>query len=97
MGDVSFYAFKQELEWKAEKCKNVVKIGRFDPSSKLCSNCGNAKRDLKLSARIRRCEACGLIIDKDYNASKNIRKLGLIEVGPVRSDLRGATLPARYA
>ncbi|MGC8631608.1 MAG: RNA-guided endonuclease InsQ/TnpB family protein, partial [Thermoprotei archaeon] len=50
--DASWYAFKQELKWKAEKYgKNLVKIGRFDPSSKLCSRCGSVKHDLTLSDR----------------------------------------------
>ncbi|MGC8565288.1 MAG: RNA-guided endonuclease InsQ/TnpB family protein, partial [Thermoplasmata archaeon] len=85
--DVSFYAFKQKVEWKAEKYgKIIVEIGRFDPSSKLCSRCGNIKQDLKLSDRIYHCGVCGLTIDRDYNASKNIRKMGLIKVGLVQSE-----------
>lgn len=47
--DVFFYGFRQKLEWKVHKHgKNLIKIGRFDPSSKLWSKCGNIKRDLKL-------------------------------------------------
>ncbi|MDP8012425.1 MAG: RNA-guided endonuclease InsQ/TnpB family protein [Thermoplasmata archaeon] len=85
--DVSFYAFKQKVEWKAEKYgKIIIEIGRFDPSSKLCSRCGNIKQDLKLSDRIYHCGVCGLTIDRDYNASKNIRKMGLIKVGLVQSE-----------
>ncbi|PYB68473.1 transposase [Thermoplasma sp. Kam2015] len=87
LNDVSFYSFKQRLEWKAEKYgKNIIGIGRFDPSSKICSSCGNIKHDLKLSDRIYHCDVCGLIIDRDHNASKNIRKIGLIRVGSVRSE-----------
>ncbi|PYB68782.1 transposase [Thermoplasma sp. Kam2015] len=88
LSDVSFYSFKQKLEWKAEKYgKNIIEIGRFDPSSKICSSCGNVKHDLKLSDRIYHCDVCGLIIDRDHNASKNIRKIGLIKVGLVQSEL----------
>jgi len=87
LSDVSFYAFRLKLEWKATKYgKNLILIGRFDPSSKLCSNCGNIKHDLRLSDRIYHCEVCGLIIDRDYNASKNIRKIGLIKVGLVQPE-----------
>jgi len=87
LADVSFYAFRLKLEWKAAKYgKNLVLIGRFDPSFKLCSGCGTVKHDLKLSDRIYHCEVCGLIIDRDYNASKNIRKIGLIKVGLVRPE-----------
>ena len=85
--DVSFYAFKQKLEWKAEKYGgNEVEIGRFDPSSKLCSKCGNIKHNLKLSDRIYHCHICGLAMDRDYNASINIRKMGLIKIGLVQSE-----------
>ena len=85
--DVLFHAFKQRLKWKAEKYgKNIIEIGRFYPSSKLCSRCGNIKYDLKLSDRIYRCNRCGLAIDRDYNASRNIRKMGLIKVGLVQPE-----------
>jgi len=60
--------------------------GGLAPSSKMCSNCGSLKTNLKLSDRIYHCYACGLVIDRDYNASKNIRRMGLIKVGPVRPE-----------
>ena len=53
----------------------------FDPSSKLCSRCGNIKHGLKLSDRVYRCVACDLTIDRDLNAAINIRNMGLIKVG----------------
>ncbi|MCY0851321.1 MAG: transposase, partial [Thermoplasma acidophilum] len=82
--DVSFYSFKEKLKWKADRYgKNLIEIGRFDPSSKLCSRCGNIKKDLKLSDRVYSCDACGLTIDRDYNASLDIRKIGLVKVGLV--------------
>jgi len=58
----------------------MIEIGRFDPSSKLCSNCGSLKTNLKLSGCVYHCDACGLAIDRDYNTSKNIRRMGLIKV-----------------
>jgi putative transposase len=85
--DVSFYSFKQKLIYKADKYgKNIIMIGRFEPSSKLCSKCGNIKHDLKLSDRIYHCNVCGLTMDRDLNASKNIKKIGLIKVGLVQSE-----------
>jgi len=60
--------------------------GRFDSSSKLCSRCGNIKHGLKPSDRAYRCDECRLVIDRYYNASKNIRGMGLIKVGPVRPE-----------
>ncbi|MGC8547371.1 MAG: RNA-guided endonuclease InsQ/TnpB family protein, partial [Thermoplasmata archaeon] len=87
ISDVSFYSFKHKLEWKTMKYgKDLILIGMFDPSSKLCSKCGSIKHDLKLSDRIYRCGVCGLVIDRDLNASKNIKKIGLIKVGLVQSE-----------
>jgi len=72
-----------------------VEIGRFDPSFKLRSKCGNLKKDLKLSDRVHHCDICGLIIDRDYNASKNIRKIGLIKVGLVQPESTRSCLGLR--
>jgi len=60
--------------------------GGLAPSSKLCSNCGSLKTNLKLSDRIYHCDACGLVIDRDYNVSRNIRRTGLIKVGLVQHE-----------
>ncbi len=88
VADVSLYAFKQKLQWKCDKYgKNVVEIGRFDPSSKMCSKCGNIKHDLKMSDRTYECDVCGLKVDRDLNAAINILTFGSIKVGLVRSEL----------
>ena len=91
--DASWGAFGRMLEYKAV---NTVKIGRFEPSSKTCSDCGWYNPSLKLSDRIFRCKECGLIIDRDLNASINVRNIGLIKVGwgtpeftPVETPLAG--------
>ncbi len=87
LADASFYAFRRRLEWKAHKYgENIILIGGFDPSSKLCANCESVKHDMKLSERVYRCATCGLVIHRDYNASKNIRRIGLVNVGLVRSE-----------
>jgi len=52
----------------------IIKIGRFEPTSKTCSNCGN-KQDMPLNKRTFKCSGCGLKIDRDLNASINIKKL----------------------
>lgn len=75
--DFSFSEFLSNLEWKCFKeNKHFVKIDRWFPSSKLCSGCGQIKQDLKLSDRQYVCE-CGLNIDRDINASINIKNSGL--------------------
>ena len=68
-----FFEFKTKL---MSKCKqNDVElriVDRFYPSSKTCSQCGKIKKDLKLSDRIYKCD-CGLTIDRDLNASINLK------------------------
>ena len=76
--DASWSKFFNMLEYKSNWYgKELIKIGRFEPSSKTCSNCGNVKSDLKLSDRIYVCSVCGLSINRDLNASINIKALGV--------------------
>lgn len=70
-----FYRIRQLL---IEKAKNTqaVEVGIISwnyPSSKKCSCCGSIKKNLKLSDRIYVCDNCNLVIDRDFNASINIR------------------------
>lgn len=70
------YEFRRQIEYKAERNNIPVIIAdRFFPSSKLCSCCGNIKRDLKLSDRIYKCQ-CGNVIDRDFQASLNLKVYG---------------------
>ena len=69
----SFYTIKEHLTRKARERGILVRlVDRFYPSSRLCSTCGNYKRDLKLSQRVYHCCNCGVKIDRDFNASINI-------------------------
>lgn len=71
-----FYEFRRQLTYKCEEHGvQLIVADRFYPSSKLCSCCGNIKKNLKLSDRIYRCE-CGNIIDRDFQASINLRAYG---------------------
>lgn len=80
IGDVSWSAFFTMLEYKCRKYgKTLLKIGRFDPSSKICSKCGYLKRDLTLSDREWICPDCGTHHDRDINAAINIKKFALQE------------------
>lgn len=71
-----FYELRTQIEYKSA-WNNIPLIiaDRFFPSSKLCGCCGNVKKDLKLSDRIYRCE-CGNVIDRDYQASLNLKMYG---------------------
>ena len=71
-----FYEFRRQIQYKSEWNNiTVIIANRFFPSSKLCSCCGEIKKDLKLSDRIYRCD-CGNVIDRDYQASLNLRQYG---------------------
>ena len=71
-----FYEFRRQIQYKSEWTNIPVIIAdRFFPSSKLCSCCGEIKKDLRLSDRIYRCD-CGNIIDRDFQASLNLKQYG---------------------
>ena len=71
-----FFWFRKQLEYKcSDKGIQLIVADRFYPSSKLCSCCGNIKKDLKLSDRVYRC-ACGNMIDRDFQASINLKTYG---------------------
>ena len=75
ISDSKWYEFRRQIEYKAELYGiEIVIADRFYPSSKVCSCCGNVKKDLKLSDRTYRCDECGNVIDRDINASVNLAR-----------------------
>jgi transposase len=52
-----------------------VVANRFYPSSKTCSACGWVKAKLTLAERTFTCEVCGMRIERDLNAARNLAKL----------------------
>lgn len=76
--DVSWSTFVSMLEYKADwHGKNILKIGRFAPSSKTCSCCGYINKELTLKDRLWTCPKCNSILDRDINASVNIKSFAL--------------------
>ena len=74
--DDSYGAFRNMLSYKLkDRGKQLVSVGRYFPSSKMCSRCGHVKEELRLNERIYRCE-CGNCMDRDVNAAVNIREEG---------------------
>ena len=68
------YELSRQLEYKCEYHGiTFKKANRMYPSSKLCSKCGNIKKDLRLSERTYRCD-CGNVLDRDLNAAINLMK-----------------------
>ena len=87
ISDLAFGEFLQILEWVAKKkCKQVVFIDRWYPSSKTCSECGHILDKLDLSVREWRCPSCQSINGRDENAAKNIGAVGVstVKLGDVR-------------
>lgn len=79
--DVSWSQFVDYLKYKAEWYgKNIIQIGRFESSSKTCSNCGTIYKGLKLEERNWICNSCHASHDRDVNAAINIKKFGLIGI-----------------
>jgi putative transposase len=77
ISDCSWGTFTNMLEYKCNWYgKNLVKIGRFQPSSKLCL-CGVINKELKLSDRVWTCKVCNTTHDRDRLAAQNIKNFGL--------------------
>jgi putative transposase len=77
INDAGWGKFFELLSYKAEEAgRLVIKIPRFEPTSKTCSQCGAINQELELSDRQWVCKSCGVLHDRDYNAAKNINRVG---------------------
>jgi len=78
ISDVSWSTFVTMLEYKADWYgKNILRIGRFAPSSKTCSCCGTINKELTLKDREWTCGSCSTVLDRDVNAAINIKSFAL--------------------
>ena len=94
IGDLAWNKFVQMLTYKAEwHGKNIIKIGRFEPSSKTCNECGYVKHDLLLSDREWTCPICGHSHDRDVNAAKNIKDFAIPNMTFNKKIYNGQELP----
>ena len=88
LSDVSLSKFNEILEYKAKyNGVSITRADRFYPSSKTCSHCGAINSKLSLSQRTFICDECGYTIDRDYNASINLAKLGRVPPEVTPADL----------
>jgi putative transposase len=72
ISDLGFYEFKRQIDYKCRMYgARLVLVDQWFPSTKTCSNCGS-KKDRPLSVRTFDCPACGISLDRDFNASVNI-------------------------
>lgn len=80
IGDVGWRTFRTFMEYKCkDNGKNFLVIGRFEPSSKTCSVCGNIYQELGRNEKEWTCKKCSTFHDRDINAAKNIKNFGLIK------------------
>jgi len=96
ISDCGWGMFEQFLKYKSDwRGVNFVQIGRFDPSSKLCSECGYINSQLELKDREWTCPNCNSVLDRDINASKNILQYGLNKLNklPVERRSKDAERP----
>ena len=87
ISDVSWSEFNRIIEYKAEWYGvNILRIGRFAPSSKTCE-CGVINKDLKLSDRVWECKSCNRVNQRDLLAANNIKKFAINNIsGQVLSE-----------
>ena len=74
ISDCSWGQFRYLLSYKAN---DLRVIGQYEPTSKMCSNCGHKLFDLKLDTRFWTCPECSTEHDRDINAAININNIGL--------------------
>jgi len=79
INDSAWSSFVTKLEYKAQWLgKTILRIGQFEPSSKICNVCGYHKKELQLKDREWTCPDCKTKHDRDINAAINIKKFSLI-------------------
>jgi putative transposase len=76
IADVGLYEFRRQMAYKGKwyGCE-VMLADRFYPSTKRCSGCGQIKAFIGLGERQYHCAACGLVMDRDLNAAKNLEQI----------------------
>jgi len=86
---VGMAELRRQIQYKADWAGVRVHVAdRWYPSSKMCSGCGAVKAKLRLSERIYTCEQCGLVIDRDLNAARNLAALVDEVIGGAGGELR---------
>ena len=74
--DAALAELRRQLSYKCPWYGSTLSVAsRWYPSSKLCSRCRTKNADLQRSTRVFYCDACGLVIDRDLNAAKNLAAL----------------------
>ena len=78
IADVSWGEIKRQLRYKCQWYgSRLVEISQWEPTSKTCSACGEKRAKLPLWVRAWVCDGCGVVHDRDVNASLNVKAAGL--------------------
>lgn len=94
--DAGWSAFVAMLEYKAARYgRTFHRIGRFEPTSQVCSACGVKDGPKPLSVREWTCGACGTVLDRDINAAVNVAKAAGLAVSAWGAQVRRALVPAQ--
>ncbi|MGW0077081.1 RNA-guided endonuclease InsQ/TnpB family protein [Streptomyces cellulosae] len=93
--DAGWSAFVSMLEYKAARYgRTLIRIGRFEPTSQVCSVCGVQDGPKPLHVRVWTCGACGAVLDRDINAAVNVAKAAGLAVTACGAQVRRAPVPA---
>jgi putative transposase len=90
--DAGLGIFRQMLEYKAEEAGVQVSAVNSYNTSQVCSNCGNIVPKT-LAVRVHTCPSCGLVINRDVNAARNILDLALNSLGRSEQTVTWAVTP----
>ncbi|MEV5706918.1 RNA-guided endonuclease TnpB family protein [Actinoallomurus sp. NPDC052274] len=94
--DAGWAQFLAMLEYKAARYgRTLVRIGRFEPTSQVCSACGTKDGPKPLHVRHWTCRTCGTVLDRDTNAAVNIGRAAGLAVTACGAQVRPGVLPAQ--
>ncbi|MFE9934298.1 RNA-guided endonuclease InsQ/TnpB family protein [Streptomyces sp. NPDC005533] len=94
--DAGWSSFLTMLEYKAARYgRTFTRIGRFEPTSQVCSQCGVKDGPKPLNVREWTCAACGTVLDRDINAAINVAKAAGLAVTACGARVRPGLVPAQ--
>jgi putative transposase len=94
--DAGWSAFVRMLEYKARRYgRQFRRIGRFEPTSQVCSACGLKDGPKPLHVRAWQCQGCGAGLDRDVNAAVNVARAAGLAVSACGAQVRPGVIPAQ--
>ncbi|ELP63440.1 transposase, IS605 OrfB family protein [Streptomyces turgidiscabies Car8] len=94
--DAGWAQFVTMLQYKAQRYgRTFVRIGRFEPTSQVCSACGYRDGPKPLHVREWTCPACNTLHDRDHNAAINVKQAAGLAVSACGAPVRPGLVPAQ--